>query len=170
MPVSVPFTHFKKRNGTIVPFEPEKITRAVRKAADAVSRRDGSQFDSGILERVTARVIGYLDDPTSEYYVFPDQQGQRIPEIEDVQDLVEIVLAEEGLAQIVAVYKRYRKTARAGPRPDPRPPWLGRHRGPDRCQPAAGRVHHPGSGPSLGPQQDRPPVDARDRLAAGPGQ
>ncbi|MBN2288426.1 MAG: anaerobic ribonucleoside-triphosphate reductase, partial [Candidatus Glassbacteria bacterium] len=51
----------------------------------------------------------YLDDPTSEYYVFPNEKGDRVPEIEDVQDLVEIVLAEEGLSSVVATYKRYRK-------------------------------------------------------------
>lgn len=109
MPPSIPFTHFKKRNGLIVLFDPEKITRAVKKAADAVSRRDGTQIDIVRIRSITDKVVAYLDDPRSEYYVFPDEKGERIPEIEDVQDLVEIVLAEDGFSNIVAVYKRYRK-------------------------------------------------------------
>ncbi|MCE5272332.1 anaerobic ribonucleoside-triphosphate reductase [bacterium] len=109
MPSSVPFLYFKKRNGTVVPFEPEKITRAVARAAEAVARQEGVRVESAKFAEVTERVILYLDDPSSEYYVFQDEKGQRIPEIEDVQDLVEIVLAEEKLSSIVAAYKRYRK-------------------------------------------------------------
>ncbi len=109
MSTQVPFSHFKKRNGVTVPFQPEKITRAILNASKAVSRKDGTQVDTGRIREVTQKVVGYLDDPTSEYYVFPDEKGQRIPEIEDVQDLVEIVLAEEGLSSVVAIYKRYRK-------------------------------------------------------------
>ncbi|MEA2062102.1 MAG: anaerobic ribonucleoside-triphosphate reductase [Gemmatimonadota bacterium] len=109
MSISIPFSHFKKRNGTQVPFEPEKIFRAIIKAAEVVSRRDGSSVSQAAIHEVTEKVVGYLDDPTSEYYVFPDEQGERIPEIEDVQDLVEIVLAEAGFASVVATYKRYRK-------------------------------------------------------------
>ncbi len=109
MPSSLPFLYFKKRNGTVVPFEPEKITRAVARAAEAVARQEGVRVESAKFAEVTERVIGYLDDPSSEYYVFQDEKGQRVPEIEDVQDLVEIVLAEEKLSSIVAAYKRYRK-------------------------------------------------------------
>ena len=109
MPSSVSFIYFRKRNGTVVPFDPEKISRAVHNAAEAVSRRDGSRVDMGKIREVTAKVVSYLDDPESEYYVYPNEKGERIPEIEDVQDLVEIVLAEEGISAVVAVYKRYRK-------------------------------------------------------------
>ncbi len=109
MPSSVSFIYFRKRNGTVVPFDPEKISRAVHNAAEAVSRRDGGRVDMGKISEVTAKVVSYLDDPESEYYVFPNEKGERIPEIEDVQDLVEIVLAEEGISAVVAVYKRYRK-------------------------------------------------------------
>lgn len=109
MPSSVSFIYFRKRNGTVVPFDPEKISRAVHNAAEVVSRRDGSRVDMGKISEVTAKVVSYLDDPESEYYVFPNEKGERIPEIEDVQDLVEIVLAEEGISAVVAVYKRYRK-------------------------------------------------------------
>jgi ribonucleoside-triphosphate reductase (formate) len=109
MSIKVPFSNFKKRNGSVVPFQPEKIAKAIHNAAEAVSRKDGTQIDTAQLQEITGKVIEYLDDPTSEYYVFPDEKGERVPEIEDVQDLVEIVLAEGGLASVVAVYKRYRK-------------------------------------------------------------
>ena len=109
MPSTVPFNYFRKRNGTLVPFEPEKISRAIDKAAEAVSRREGNREDPGRIREITAQVIKYLDEPSSEYYVYADEKGQRIPEIEDVQDLVEIVLAESGYSAVVAAYKRYRK-------------------------------------------------------------
>ena len=109
MPLSVPFVYFRKRNGTIVPFDPEKITGAIKKAAEVVSRQEGSKIDEARLAEVTDQVVSYLDDPQSEYYVFPNEKGERVPEIEDVQDLVEIVLAENRMPQVVATYKRYRK-------------------------------------------------------------
>ena len=105
----VPFALFKKRNGVVVPFEPEKITRAVQKASEAVARQEGTSVDLAKCHEITNRVVAYLDNPSSEYYVFPDDNGDRVPEIEDVQDLVEIVMAESGLSSQVAVYKRYRK-------------------------------------------------------------
>jgi len=109
MSIEVPFSHFKKRNGSVVPFQPEKITRAIQNASEAVARKEGTRVDPGKIQETTEKVIGYLDDPGSEYYVFPDENGERTPEIEDVQDLVEIVLAEQGLSSVVATYKRYRK-------------------------------------------------------------
>ncbi|HLA39259.1 MAG TPA: anaerobic ribonucleoside-triphosphate reductase, partial [Candidatus Glassbacteria bacterium] len=109
MPSTVSFVYFRKRNGTVVPFDPEKITRAITRAADAVARQDGSRIDEGRIREITDRVVGLLDDPGSEYYVFPNEKSERVPEIEDVQDLVEIVLAEAKMSSVVAVYKRYRK-------------------------------------------------------------
>lgn len=100
---------FRKRDGTVVPFRREKIENAVRLAAEAVSRREGTVFNAALPGRIADRVIRQLNDPQSEYYVFPDEHGQRIPEIEDVQDLVEIMLTEQGCTSIVSAYKRYRK-------------------------------------------------------------
>jgi len=103
------FTLFRKRDGTEVRFRRDKIESAVRKAGDAVHRRAGDEFDPAIAKQVTDRVLEQLDNPLCEYFVFPDAQGRRVPCIEDVQDLVEIVLAELGHADIVAAYKRYRR-------------------------------------------------------------
>ena len=106
---SAQFDGFRKRDGTVVPFRAEKIEGAVRMAAEAVVRRDGAVLNPGLPGRIAERVAAQLNDPRSEYYVWPDDQGRRIPEIEDVQDLVEIVLAEQGCTSVVAAYKRYRK-------------------------------------------------------------
>ncbi len=103
------FDGFRKRDGMVVPFHREKIENAVRRAAEEVARREGHPPTPGLPERITDRVIEHLQDPNGIYGVHPDEHGQRIPAIEDVQDLVEIVLAEEGCSSIVAAYKRYRK-------------------------------------------------------------
>ena len=103
------FSSFRKRNGMIVPFRESKIESAVVRAAEAVARMEGMAPDKAFAARVSERVVTELDNPLCEYYVQPDDAGQRIPRIEDVQDLVEIVLAEEGHSAMVASYKRYRK-------------------------------------------------------------
>ncbi len=103
------FHGFRKRNGMVVPFRLNKIATAVARAAEAVARKDGSEPDAGLPERITGLVLTQLDNPLCEYYVHPDNNNHRIPDIEDVQDLVEIVMAEEGYAAVVATYKRYRK-------------------------------------------------------------
>ena len=100
---------FRKRDSVLVSFQRSKIESAVRHAADAVARRENSPFPEDMAERVTDRVIAQLCDPGNEYHVAPDANGQRIADIEHVQDLVEVTLAEFGYAAVVAAYKRYRK-------------------------------------------------------------
>ncbi|AKJ64561.1 anaerobic ribonucleoside-triphosphate reductase [Kiritimatiella glycovorans] len=104
-----PFDGFRKRSGDVVSFEASKIEQAVRSAVVSVGREHGIQADESLPERVTERVIRQLDDPHSEYYVAEEDGEGRIPRIEDVQDLVEILLAEENESLVVAAYKRYRK-------------------------------------------------------------
>ena len=104
-----PFDGFRKRDGTEVLFEPAKIENAVRRAAEAVTSRTGEPVSTALPATITASVIAQLNDPASDYHVYPDDDGRRVPLIEDVQDLVEIVLAEEGYAAVVTAYKRYRK-------------------------------------------------------------
>ena len=100
---------FRKRDGLIVPFQREKITGAIRKASETVTRQGGVAVPADMPEQVTERVLEQLSQPQSEYFVSPDVQGVRIAHLEDVQDLVEVVLAEMGQAAVVAAYKRYRK-------------------------------------------------------------
>ncbi len=103
------FDGFSKRTGLVVPFVAEKIERAVLRAVEAVARESGEVPNRGVPSKILERVLGQLNDPSSEYYVHADAEGLRIPQIEDVQDLVEIVLAESGETLTVAAYKRYRK-------------------------------------------------------------
>jgi anaerobic ribonucleoside-triphosphate reductase len=107
--VSVEFDGFRKRSGVVVPFYLDKIKVAIKRAAESVARREGQAVDKDLPARVTSLVLKQLADPACEYFVYPDAKGQRIPHIEDIQDLVEISLAEEGFPAIVAAYKRYRK-------------------------------------------------------------
>ncbi|MCX7591229.1 MAG: anaerobic ribonucleoside-triphosphate reductase [Kiritimatiellae bacterium] len=107
--VNCGFDGFRKRSGAVVPFRREKIMRAIQRAVDAVSRTLDVPLSEEIAPRITNLVIQHLNCPDSEYYVSPDEKGRRIPNIEDVQDLVEILLAESGETMVVAAYKRYRK-------------------------------------------------------------
>jgi len=103
------FHGFRKRSELVVPFRIGKIEKAIQKAVEAVARKHGQTPRTNVAPRVARQVLAQLNDPDSEYYVYPDDSGSRIPNIEDVQDLVEIVLAESGETEIVSEYKRYRK-------------------------------------------------------------
>lgn len=100
---------FRKRDGVVVSFCREKIESAVRRAADAVARRESLAFPLDTPRLVTDRVIDQLNDPRNEYFVTSDSSGQRVADIEHIQDLVEVTMAEMGFSSIVASYKRYRK-------------------------------------------------------------
>ena len=103
------FDGFRKRSGLVVPFRTNKIAKAIKHAVEAAAREHGLTLDKTLPEKVTEEVLDQLDAASSEYYVYSDEKGLRVPSIEDVQDLVEIVLAESGETMIVASYKRYRK-------------------------------------------------------------
>ncbi len=103
------FKFFRKRDGLLVPFQAAKIANAVLQAGQAAARAEGGTFDEKMAEHIAQDVVQQLDNPLCEYYIQPDEKGERIPAIEDVQDLVEIILAENKLSATVAVYKRYRK-------------------------------------------------------------
>ncbi len=103
------FDGFRKRSGLVVPFRKEKIENAIQRAFDEVNREQQLPRREQVASKIAEQVVAQLTNPSSEYYVYPDDQGKRIPNIEDVQDLVEIVMAESGEALVVASYKRYRK-------------------------------------------------------------
>ncbi|HKL75273.1 MAG TPA: anaerobic ribonucleoside-triphosphate reductase, partial [Halanaerobiales bacterium] len=85
----------KKRNGEKVKFKKEKIEKAVLKAARAVD------VESEIIEKeITREVISYLE-------IFYKNGG--IPEVEQIQDLVEKVLIEKGYAEVAKAYILYRE-------------------------------------------------------------
>jgi len=103
------FDGFQKRSGLVVPFSWQKIELAIDRAVDEVARKHQIAKNEGMASKVTDQVLKQLNNPQSEFYVHPDDSKKRIPQIEDVQDLVEIVLAEQGETLVVAAYKRYRK-------------------------------------------------------------
>lgn len=88
----------KKRNGSVVPFDPEKITEAIFKAAEAVGGSNKAE-----AMRLTDKVIKMLHIEALE------QEGEFIPDVENVQDMVEKVLIEEGHAKTAKHYILYRQ-------------------------------------------------------------
>jgi len=87
-------THVIKRSGTIVPFTPNRITNAIYRAAVSVGGRDRS-----IAESLSEQVVKILTQTT------PSDQ---YPHIEDIQDIVEKVLIENGHAKVAKEYILYR--------------------------------------------------------------
>jgi anaerobic ribonucleoside-triphosphate reductase len=103
------FDGFQKRSGLVVPFSWRKIELAIDRAVEDVARKQQVPKNEGIASKVTDEVLKQLNNPQSEFFVHADANQKRIPKIEDVQDLVEITLAEQGETLVVATYKRYRK-------------------------------------------------------------
>jgi len=87
-------THVVKRSGAIVPFVPERITNAIYRAAVSVGGRDRQT-----AEGLSKQVIQLLEENCA--------QGEK-PHIEEIQDLVEKVLIENGHARVAKHYILYR--------------------------------------------------------------
>lgn len=86
--------YIRKRDGRIVPFDPEKITEAIFKAAKAVGGSDREP-----AKKISDSLIGILE------VIYKDD---RIPTVENVQDLVEKMLIERGHAKVAKAYILYR--------------------------------------------------------------
>lgn len=86
-------TMIVKRDGRKVPFNVEKITKAIYKAAVAVG---GNDYDEA--EELSVKVCNYLEQTSKD----------TCPTVEKVQDAVEKVLIEEGHAQTAKAYILYR--------------------------------------------------------------
>ena len=82
------FSQIRKRDGRIVKFDPEKITNAIAKAGAATE-----EYDSGTARRLTIKVLTLAEQLL----------GDRIPSVEEIQDIVEEILLQSP----------YRKTAKA---------------------------------------------------------
>ncbi len=84
----------RKRDGSLVPFEAGKITRAIEKAMASVGGDDpglARDLSDEVVDRVKSR--------------FPDS----VPGVEDVQDEVERVLMAGGLPEVAKAYILYRQ-------------------------------------------------------------
>ena len=87
-------TQVVKRTGAVVPFNQDRITNAIYRAAVAVGGRDRS-----IAEGLSDQVVAMLKENTP-----PDHT----PTIEEIQDIVEKVLIENGRAKTAKAYILYR--------------------------------------------------------------
>jgi ribonucleoside-diphosphate reductase alpha chain len=83
-----------KRDGRIVSFDERKITNAILKAMKAVEKGDGD-----VARELSADVVKLINER------FKD----KIPSVENVQDLVEEVLIRNGYADVAKAYILYRQ-------------------------------------------------------------
>ena len=88
-------TKIEKRDGRIVDFDQNKITEAIFKAIRAVGEKDRAK-----AENLSNQVVKLLE---KEY------GPHRIPNVEDIQDIVEKVLIENGESKIAKAYILYRQ-------------------------------------------------------------
>lgn len=86
-----------KRSGSIVPFNADRITNVIYRAAVAVGGRDKEK-----AEELSKKVVALLEEKYDEDYK---------PNIEEIQDLVEKVLIENGHAKVAKEYILYREEA-----------------------------------------------------------
>lgn len=91
------FQFVKKRTGAVVPFNPERITNVIYRAAVAVGGRDKEK-----AEELGKKVVQMLEAKYEPGY---------IPNIEEIQDVVEKVLIENGHAKVAKEYILYRDEA-----------------------------------------------------------
>jgi uridine kinase len=109
--------HVIKRTGAIVPFNQERITNAIYRAAVAVGGRDRS-----IAEKLSDQAVAMLEEISPPGHT---------PTIEEIQDVVEKVLIENGHAKTAKAYILYRderarkrkERARYSARPSENIPW-----------------------------------------------
>ena len=90
-------THVTKRSGAIVPFNKERIANAIYRAVVAVGGRD--KHKAGELAE---HVVTILNDKFSD---------NSTPNIEDIQDIVEKVLIENGHSTVAKEFILYREEA-----------------------------------------------------------
>jgi len=87
-------SHIRKRDGRVVEFDPDKITRAIHKAFQASAIGDGES-----AQKLSTQVVATIEEG------FKD----RVPSVEDVQNTVERVLIRNGFAEVAKAYILYRE-------------------------------------------------------------
>jgi len=91
-------TKVKKRDGTIVDFEQAKITDAIFKAITATGQGDGRKS-----KKLSDRVVRILNRRFKK---------DEIPQVEQIQDIVEEILILEGLVETAKSFILYREQRR----------------------------------------------------------
>lgn len=92
------FTNIRKRTGHIVPFDLQKINRAVEKAFFSVTNDPHASEADAVAKSVAMRLEERLPS-MGEHYV---------PSVEEVQDLVEMAIMERGFFDVAKAYIVYR--------------------------------------------------------------
>ena len=87
------FTKITKRGGITEDFSPQKITNALKRAGEA-----SGEFDEEIARKLTIKVLGL-----AQYMVV-----DRVPAVEEIQDLVEEVLLASPYKKTAKAYILYR--------------------------------------------------------------
>ena len=90
--------YIRKRDGRIVSFNEDRITRAIFKAASEVAKEEGVVPSYEVSEELTQEVIRILNSK------FRDS----VPGVEDIQNIVVKVLIEDGHARTSEKYITYR--------------------------------------------------------------
>jgi len=96
-----PIAQIKKRDKGLVDFNNSKISNAIYKALMAAGKADYK-----LAERLSEKVVQKMDQQ------FSVLDTNRIPSVEDVQDMVESILIEEGLSETAKAYILYRHERR----------------------------------------------------------
>lgn len=86
-----------KRTGATVPFNPDRVSNAIYRAAVAVGGRDKEK-----AQELGLKVIAVMEETFEDGYK---------PHIEEIQDIVEKVLIENGHAKVAKEYILYREEA-----------------------------------------------------------
>lgn len=95
----------RRRDGEIIPFERARIERAIELACDAIGMTDKS-----FIPKVTDEVVKDLNNIYGEIFV------NRVPTVEDIQDIVERELVKANffdLAKSYIIYREERRKERA---------------------------------------------------------
>jgi ribonucleoside-diphosphate reductase alpha chain len=95
-------TRIRKRDGRVVDFAKSKISNAIYKALVATGKPDYR-----LTETLTDKVIGKMVQ-----HGYSSTEISAIPSVEDVQDIVESILIEEGLSDTAKSYILYRHERR----------------------------------------------------------
>jgi len=88
----------KKRDGTIVDFDQQRITNAISKAVTAAEQGDGEES-----KKLSDKVVELLNRRF---------KADEIPEVEQIQDIVEEVLISENFVETAKAYILYREQRR----------------------------------------------------------
>ncbi|MEK6551879.1 MAG: ATP cone domain-containing protein, partial [Bacteroidota bacterium] len=95
-----------KRSGAVVPFNPDRIANVIYRAAVSVGGRDKEKA----LE-LAKKVVALMEETFEEDYK---------PQVEEIQDIIEKVLIENGHAKVAKEFILYREEAAQRRRADSR--------------------------------------------------